>query len=54
MQETNSTKGKSVNNYVNEFVDIVKTMNPNLRLKRTKTLMEGHDLCDHIFTWDQD
>ncbi len=30
----------------------IKTMNPNLKLKRTKTLMEGHDRCDHIFIWD--
>ena len=32
----------------------VKTMNPNLRLKRTKTLMEGHDQCNHIFCWNQE
>lgn len=27
--------------------------NPKLKLKRTKTLMEGHDCCDHIYTWDR-
>jgi hypothetical protein len=31
----------------------IKTMNPNLSLKRTKTLMEGHDQCNHVFIWNQ-
>ncbi|MHA2003044.1 MAG: L-2-amino-thiazoline-4-carboxylic acid hydrolase [Candidatus Thorarchaeota archaeon] len=31
----------------------IKTMNPNLRLERTKTLMEGHDQCNHKFVWDE-
>lgn len=31
----------------------IKTMNPNLRLERTKTLMEGHDQCNHRFFWDE-
>lgn len=26
--------------------------NPKLKLERTKTLMEGHDYCDHRYTWD--
>lgn len=29
----------------------IRTMNPRLRLERTKTLMEGHDECDHRFIW---
>jgi len=28
---------------------VVKTFNPNIKFKRTKTLMEGHDCCDHEF-----
>jgi hypothetical protein len=27
--------------------------NPNIRLKRTKTLMQGDDCCDHTFYWDE-
>ena len=26
---------------------------PNIRLKRTKTLMEGHDCCDFTYVWDE-
>ncbi len=29
------------------------TVNPKLRLKRTKTLMEGHDCCDHRYVWEE-
>ncbi|UCE54311.1 MAG: L-2-amino-thiazoline-4-carboxylic acid hydrolase [Desulfobacterales bacterium] len=25
---------------------------PKLRLKRTKTLMQGHDCCNHRWTWE--
>lgn len=28
------------------------TFNPKLKLERTKTLMEGHDFCDHRYTWN--
>ncbi len=28
------------------------TMNPKLKLERTKTLMEGYDCCDHRYIWD--
>ncbi|MHA1960993.1 MAG: L-2-amino-thiazoline-4-carboxylic acid hydrolase [Candidatus Thorarchaeota archaeon] len=31
----------------------VETMNPKLKLKRTKTLMEGHGECNHTFIWDE-
>ncbi len=31
----------------------IQTMNPNLRLERSKTLMEGHDLCNHTFIWEE-
>ncbi len=31
----------------------IRTMNPNLRLERTKTLMEGHDECNHTFIWNE-
>ncbi|MFW9918064.1 MAG: L-2-amino-thiazoline-4-carboxylic acid hydrolase [Candidatus Thorarchaeota archaeon] len=30
----------------------INTMNPRLKLKRTKTLMEGHDQCNHVFIWE--
>ena len=26
--------------------------NPNIRMYRTKTLMEGHDYCDHKWVWE--
>lgn len=26
--------------------------NPKLKLELTKTLMEGHDCCDHRYTWE--
>ena len=26
--------------------------NPKLKLERTKTLMEGHDCCDHKYIWE--
>ncbi len=25
---------------------------PKLKLKRTKTLMQGHDCCNHRWTWE--
>jgi len=28
---------------------VVKTFNPNIKFKRTKTLMQGDDCCDHEF-----
>ncbi|MHA2179642.1 MAG: L-2-amino-thiazoline-4-carboxylic acid hydrolase [Candidatus Thorarchaeota archaeon] len=31
----------------------IQTMNPNLRLERSKTLMEGHDQCNHTFSWEE-
>jgi len=31
----------------------IQTMNPNLRLERSKTLMEGHDQCNHTFIWEE-
>jgi hypothetical protein len=31
----------------------VETMNPKIKLKRTKTLMEGHDECNHTFIWEE-
>ncbi|MFW9800501.1 MAG: L-2-amino-thiazoline-4-carboxylic acid hydrolase, partial [Candidatus Thorarchaeota archaeon] len=31
----------------------IKTMNPNLKLERTKTLMEGNEQCNHRFFWDE-
>ncbi|MFW9851105.1 MAG: L-2-amino-thiazoline-4-carboxylic acid hydrolase [Candidatus Thorarchaeota archaeon] len=33
--------------------EMVKAIHPNLRLERSKTLMEGHDYCDHEFSWDE-
>ena len=26
---------------------------PHLRMERTKTLMEGHDCCNHCYIWDE-
>ena len=30
-----------------------QTLNPKLKLERTKTLMEGHDSCDHRYVWEE-
>ena len=30
----------------------VAAYHPNMKLERTKTLMEGHDCCNHKFTWN--
>ena len=32
---------------------MVKAMHPNLRLERTKTLMQGDDCCDFKFIWEE-
>ena len=29
-----------------------KAFNPQLRMERTKTLMQGHDCCNHRFIWE--
>lgn len=31
----------------------IETLNPKLRLERSKTLMEGHDQCNHTFIWEE-
>jgi len=31
---------------------MAKAFNPHLRLLRTKTLMQGHDHCDHRWVWE--
>jgi len=31
----------------------VAAQHPNLRLERTKTLMEGDDCCDFKFIWEE-
>jgi hypothetical protein len=31
---------------------MAKAISPHLRLERTKTLMEGHDCCNHRFIWE--
>jgi hypothetical protein len=31
----------------------VKACHPNIKLKRTKTLMQGDDYCDHTFYWEE-
>ena len=31
---------------------MAKAMSPHLRLERTKTIMEGHDCCNHRFIWE--
>jgi len=31
---------------------MAKAFNPNLRMIRTKTLMQGHDCCDHKWVWE--
>lgn len=28
-------------------------INPNLKLIRTKTLMQGHDCCNHQYVWEK-
>ena len=30
-----------------------KACHPNIKLKRTKTLMQGDDYCDHTFYWEE-
>lgn len=30
-----------------------KAQNPRIGLKRTKTLMQGDDCCDHIYYWEE-
>ena len=32
---------------------LIKAMHPNLRLERTKTLMQGDDCCDFKFIWEE-
>ena len=34
--------------------DIFKAMHPNLRLERTKTLMQGDDCCDFKMIWEEE
>ena len=31
---------------------MVRAMNPNLYLERTKTLMQCNDFCDHKYQWE--
>lgn len=31
---------------------MAKAFNPKLRMLRTKTLMQGHDCCDHKWVWE--
>ncbi|MHA2190597.1 MAG: L-2-amino-thiazoline-4-carboxylic acid hydrolase [Candidatus Thorarchaeota archaeon] len=31
--------------------NFTESLSPNLSLERTRTLMEGHDCCDHKFVW---
>ncbi|MFW9802434.1 MAG: L-2-amino-thiazoline-4-carboxylic acid hydrolase [Candidatus Thorarchaeota archaeon] len=33
--------------------EMVKAIHPNLRLERSRTLMEGDEFCDHTFYWDE-
>ncbi|MHA1944320.1 MAG: hypothetical protein ACW96M_07990 [Candidatus Thorarchaeota archaeon] len=33
--------------------NLIQTMNPNLKLERSKTLMDGHDQCNHTFIWEE-
>jgi len=30
-----------------------KACHPNVKLKRTKTLMQGDNYCDHTFYWEE-
>jgi predicted ArsR family transcriptional regulator len=32
---------------------ICEGYNPEIKLKRTKTLMEGHDYCDHLYYYER-
>ena len=32
----------------------IKALHPNLRLERTKTLMQGDDCCDFKFIWEEE
>lgn len=32
---------------------MTEAMHPNLRLERSKTLMQGHDCCDHTYVWKE-
>ncbi|OHD27364.1 MAG: hypothetical protein A2086_17365 [Spirochaetes bacterium GWD1_27_9] len=36
--------------YCCDDYSIVKGFNPNITFNRTKTLMEGHDCCNHTYT----
>ena len=33
--------------------EVLPVFHPNLRLKRTKTLMEGDDCCNFEYTWEE-
>ena len=33
--------------------EVLPVFSPNLRLKRTKTLMEGDDCCNFEYTWEE-
>ncbi|MFW9789019.1 MAG: L-2-amino-thiazoline-4-carboxylic acid hydrolase, partial [Candidatus Thorarchaeota archaeon] len=35
--------------FCNEDEHIVAGFNPSIKFSRTKTLMEGHDCCDHCY-----
>jgi hypothetical protein len=30
-----------------------KACNPRVKLRRTKTLMQGDEHCDHVWYWDE-
>ena len=32
---------------------VAKALHPKLNLKRTKTLMQGAECCDFLYTWDE-
>jgi hypothetical protein len=34
-------------------IPMASAMNPKIKLVRTKTLMEGHDCCDHRYVWEE-
>jgi hypothetical protein len=31
---------------------MAKAMHPQLKLERTRTLMQGDELCDHMYSWE--
>ena len=31
-----------------------QTSHPRIKLRRSLTIMEGHECCDHIWYWDAD